>query len=149
MARLNTEIEPSPTPGRESSLYRDPTPLSQLRASTRASTYSVLSPGPSSNSDKENEPDPRNETPRPVSKGKQPMAPPRLPTPSSGSSNNSNKRRRLGEYNIPDSSRNHVQGSEEPEMAQYYDPNQDVDERREVRAKIRNNHRDMEGKDCF
>ncbi|KAF2498094.1 Nse4-domain-containing protein [Lophium mytilinum] len=150
MARLNLDAEETPTPSRESSLYRDPTPVSQLgtrrrpqRASTRETTYSVHSPTPGASSDKENQPDDRDETPRPARKGKEPMGPPTLPTPNT---QHGNKRRRLGDFNIPPASKlppNPDTPVEEYVQKQFYDPDQDPKERREVRMRMRENFRDM------
>jgi len=150
MARLNTG--PEPTPSRESALYRDPTPLSTLRraptrSSTRASTHSVLSPSPAPSSDKENQPDPRDNTPRANKKGKSAMGPPSLPIPNLETSHG-NKRRRLGEYNVPLSSREPVEEDANLEDIidlEYYDPDQDPEERRELRREMRQNLREMNG----
>jgi non-structural maintenance of chromosomes element 4 len=165
MARLNTHLSatPVPRPTRSStvdSLYRDP---SVQPSGGRLSSYSVLSPSLSQSSDKENEqPDSRDNTPRPVAKGKRPMAPPgaRLPTPTSGSSlENGNKRRRTNAYDVANSSQifqdedGEAEGDdtmetvdeEEDELTKYYDPHQDPDVRRQLRAGIRNHHRELEG----
>ncbi|KAF2187365.1 Nse4-domain-containing protein [Zopfia rhizophila CBS 207.26] len=156
MARLNTN--PSSRRSESQGLYRDPTPLSQLNGapSTRASTYSVMSPAQSTNSDKENQqPESRDSTPKPVNKGKRPIANPRLPTPNSGSSSsgNGNKRRRTGNYSISDSTPVYqdqdedAQGNhdvEDDDGTKYYDPNQDPEVRRVLRANIRKNHRKIE-----
>ena len=126
MARLNTNLSatPQPQPARSAtvdSLYRDPTPLSQVsRGTRRESSYSVMSPALSQSSDKENnQPESRENTPDPSTKGlgSKHRGAPRLPTPSSGSSSSrhANKRRRVEEYSVSGST--HI----------YVDPDVDVD----------------------
>ncbi|KAF2715539.1 Nse4-domain-containing protein [Pleomassaria siparia CBS 279.74] len=174
MARLNTHLSatPQPQPGRSStvdSLYRDPTPQSRLRASTaRESSYSVMSPVHSS--DKENdEPESRDNTPHPPTKGlgHRQMATPRLPTPSSGASSggHASKRRRTDDYSVARSANIFIDedaaemddeedeaaddtartgdADDADELTRYYDPNQDPEERRVIRVGIRNNERDL------
>ncbi|KAF2742848.1 Nse4-domain-containing protein [Sporormia fimetaria CBS 119925] len=166
MARLNTHLSATPQlpVGRAStvdSLYREPTP--------RQSTYSVLSPTRSA-SDKENEePDSREGTPRPMRK--RPMADQssaRMPTPSTAVSE-SRKRQRTDDESVASSMHIFEDGEDstppdvnedvdetgsnttpseddedEDEATKYYDPNQDPDVRRKLRANIRKNHRQME-----
>lgn len=178
MARLNTHLSATPQPqtGRSStvdSLYRDPTPLprasSVTRSAARESMYSTMSPARSFGSDKENDvPRSRDNTPKPVSKGKRPMAPPvHPPTPPSDStsSRHGNKRRRTDEHSIPDSVWVYededeevqlgddvdeedvaVQADDEDATTKYYDPQQDPDIRRQLRANMRNHQREIEGK---
>ncbi|KAF2732079.1 Nse4-domain-containing protein [Polyplosphaeria fusca] len=168
MARLATAA--SATPGRAStidSLYRDPTPHFSNHAATRESTYSVMSPAPSISqaSDKENqEPVSRGNTPQPT-KRKQTMASARLPTPRSGpsSSANANKRRRISDRNDTLSvceDEDEVEGLQQAKefipstvnynedesntATRYYDPDQNPELRRELRARIRHNQREME-----
>jgi hypothetical protein len=175
MARLNTHLSATPQIGRSStanSLYRDPTPQSQRRANAsgtaRESTYSVMSPTQSQSSDKENdEPESRQNTPGPASKRHLAMASrdSRLPTP--GSSHSGNKRRRVGDNDRNGSAEVHEDEQDEDDQEQgqddngedvgasheddddedtrYYDPNQDPDLRRQLRANIRQNQREMEG----
>ncbi|KAH7112133.1 Nse4 C-terminal-domain-containing protein [Dendryphion nanum] len=121
MARLNTHLSATPQPnGRRSttidSLYRDPTPSSHLNPpsatsarAARQSSYSVVSPAPSNNSDKENAiPQSRDNTPKPASSrhaGKNGTSRPRLPTPNSGSgtgAGHASKRRRTDTYSAAD-----------------------------------------------
>ncbi|KAF2875218.1 Nse4 C-terminal-domain-containing protein [Massariosphaeria phaeospora] len=179
MARLNTHLSATPQPARSArgdSLYRDPTPSSQLHgaASTvRDSSYSVMSPARSMNSDKENDvPASRDNTPKPKAQGRRTMVAfgSRLPTPSSGSTSGSgNKRRRTDNYDMESSQifedhdsgvavqHDHddddqdepgqsatPEGDDEDESTRFYDPNQDPETRRKLRANIRNNHREME-----
>ena len=175
MARLNTHPSATPQPSRSAtvdSLYRDPTPVSRRpRGSNnaRTSSYPVISPSRSHASDKENdEPRSRDITPQPSDRRKK-MAPPRLPTPTSGSGS-ANKRRRTNNYTADDTEiyldddASEVQPIEdadpadpgpafvtspdedEDEATKYYDPQQDPDIRRKVRANIRNHQREMEGK---
>jgi hypothetical protein len=76
-----------------------------------------------------------------------------MPTPSSAS--NGNKRRRTGNYEavLSDPISAAMQDEEEEEERSgpeglVFDPNQNEDERRQLRADMRNNHRDMEGTRC-
>src|SRR6266480_3636147 len=136
MARLNTRRSPS----RASSLYRDPTPSSThpLRIN------GALSPSPTASfsSDKENRED-EQQTSAARNKGKAPMVSSNLPT-STGSGARANKRRRLGER---DGSTSTTSPSANRRVTtddtQYYDPEQDPDERREVRLSLRNNSREL------
>ncbi|KAF2686417.1 Nse4-domain-containing protein [Lentithecium fluviatile CBS 122367] len=179
MARLNTRTSATPLAtraGTVDSLYRDPTPASQLnRASNaRTSSYSVMSPAVSQNSDKENDvPESRDATPRPKGKG---LAIPtkrmqRLVTPDSG---NANKRRRTGDYSLepeepeepeesdgaedgmplydgeentglamPDDNDDEEEEEEEEGALRYYDPDQSPEERRQISANIRSQHREV------
>ncbi|KAF1995473.1 Nse4-domain-containing protein [Amniculicola lignicola CBS 123094] len=138
----------------------------------RESSYSVLSPSRSITSDKENhEPDSERDTPRPT-KPKRPMASSsaRLPTPNSGSSSRGSKRRRTDDYSVdaslgiyhdgddddaqeeevddedeePPSTGVEETAESEDEHTKYYDPNQNPDVRRQIRAEIRNNTREMQ-----
>ncbi|PSN74692.1 Nse4-domain-containing protein [Corynespora cassiicola Philippines] len=173
MARLNTHPSATPQPSRSAtvdSLYRDPTPVSRRpRGSNnaRTSSYPVISPSRSHASDKENdEPRSRDITPQPSDRRKK-MAPPRLPTPTSGSGS-ANKRRRTNNYTADDTEvyvdddASEVQPTDdadpadpgpafvttpdedEDEATKYYDPQQDPEIRRKVRANIRNHQREME-----
>ncbi|OCK82960.1 Nse4-domain-containing protein [Lepidopterella palustris CBS 459.81] len=122
----------------------DSTPIQDFHSSTRASTYSVMSLSPAPSSDKENQPDQRDQNRR--EKGS--MAPPLLSDSTSRQSSNGNKRRRLGDYSISPEWPTLVDEATElndVDMAdlEFYDPNQDGVERREVRGALRQNHRDM------
>jgi hypothetical protein len=172
MARLNTRTSATPASraGTVDSLYRDPTPASRLISTARQSSYSVLSPGISSqNSDKENDiPASREATPRAKTKG---LAAPsrrtqRLMTPDSGNGN-ANKRRRTGDYEQDDEAsgvpvfedhEDEPSASEEPsdeqsqrpptpdeDDAQFYDPDQAPEERRMLAAALRDHHREVLG----
>lgn len=122
------------------------------------------------NSDKENEtPVSREESPRPASKPKA-MATrrgQRPPTPDSASTSarSGNKRRRTGDYTLGDSElyddgddQVHVyqdedgardaspsEDEDEDGGSRYYNPHQDPEKRRQLRANIRNHHRELEG----
>lgn len=75
------------------------------------------------------------------------MGPPSLPIPNLETSHG-NKRRRLGEYNVPLSSREPVEENANLEDIidlEYYDPDQDPEERRELRREMRQNLREMNG----
>lgn len=155
------------------SLYRDPSTAPQHRDGNhgRPSSYSVVSPSQSMTSDKENEqPDSRHNTPLPTKARYLSSASARMPTPDSGSTAGSrgNKRRRTGDYSINESSiyqdepdvdqdyampsQNHrstMASSEAPRdedgNLEYYNPNQDPDQRRRLRASMRDHQRAVEG----
>jgi non-structural maintenance of chromosomes element 4 len=142
MARLNTRRSPS----RASSLYRDPTPSSTHLLRKQGRTNSKLSPSPSTaasfSSDKENRED-EQQTSAARNKEKAPMAPSILPTPT-GSTARANKRRRLGERDGSTSTTSPTANIRATtDDIQYYDPEQDPDERREVRLSLRNNAREL------
>jgi hypothetical protein len=178
MARLNTRTSATPQVSRATtvdSLYRNPTPALQANggSSVRQSSYSVMSPAQSQNSDKENDlPASRDVTPRPKSSGiaiasKRGQ---RLMTPESG---NANKRRRTGDFthgepdghdegdNMPifqddavgqglatpedEAEAEDDDDDEDEEGLRYYNPNQDPEKRRMVSAGIRQHHREIQG----
>ncbi|KAJ4298280.1 hypothetical protein N0V90_006180 [Kalmusia sp. IMI 367209] len=186
MARLNTRTSATPLPSRASttdSLYRDPTPIDRPhgRSTARQSSYPVMSPMLSMNSDKENDlPISRATTPQPhrrvkgmVNKGVQ-----RPPTPDSGStsSRDANKRRRTDNYSMvasdlqggedediavyddgnDDGGRDEIEeglpspgddrddDDDEDEASRYYDPHQNPEKRRQVRAGFRNLQRELD-----
>ena len=99
MARLNTHTSATPQSRATTvdTLYRDPTPAGASSRARQSTTYSVMSPGPSIYSDKENEaPESRENTPQSRIKRKVMAGPQaRLPTPDSAESANPNKRRRV------------------------------------------------------
>ena len=133
MARLNPNA--SRRSDRDSSIYEDPTPDRSRRSTTRNS----LSPSPSTSSDKENQGE------RPQRKGKGAMAPPPLPTPVA-STQNGTKRRRLGEYNIPAATQQSSIGENGAPDLNFYDPDQDAGERRNLRKEMREHTRELHGK---
>lgn len=175
MARLNTRTSATPLSraGTVDSLYRDPTPASRLdgASAARQSSYSVLSPSASQNSDKENnEPSSRGVTPRPM--GKAPaMSNKRLQRPATPDSGSSNKRRRTGDYTSTieadsvsvfededlDLKKNSEDEGDDVEQSQapptpdddddarFYDPDQNPEERRMVSALLRDHHREVLG----
>jgi len=139
MARLNSNPAASTSRGtsRADSLYRDPTPT----AAHPSRTTATLSPSPSASfsSDKEN----RENGQHTVSykgKGKMPMGPPKGPV--SNDAERASKRRRLSDRDTstmsPAAERTQSKTDED-----YYDPDQDQDERREIRIGLRNNARDI------
>ncbi|KAF2100415.1 Nse4-domain-containing protein [Rhizodiscina lignyota] len=148
MARLN-KIHPSPSPSIRSSVYDgfvsatpDPTP--------RRSTQATLSPSPPASSDKENQETPDIASVR-VNKGKAPMAPPPRPAMSE---QRGTKRRRLEEQGSRSQSvvseraqDTRTEDSESrydgDESREFYDPEQDDDERRRVRTRMRDNIRNF------
>ncbi|CAN9163219.1 unnamed protein product [Alternaria alternata] len=169
MARLNTH--PSATPQTRAStvdsLYRDPSVAPRTDGNAHTSSYSVLSPTRSMNSDKENEqPETRDNTPRRGKASGLRSASVRMPTPDSGStSGNGGKRRRTDNYNMADSqSHEHAHGNQDevqededddeqaetpsqlPEPDEegdlkFYNPNQDPEARRRLRANMREHQR--------
>jgi len=163
MARLNTHLSATPQPTRAStadSLYRDPSVAPRHASHARLSSYSVLSPTHSESSDKENaSPGSHANTPRlPKDRGLR-GASARIPTPDSGSTPGAsgNKRRRTDSYAMlgsdiyqdgPDD------GDEAPEVQQedeanpnlrFYNPNQNPEQRRQLRARMRDHQRMVEG----
>ncbi|KAE8829372.1 hypothetical protein HRS9122_09187 [Pyrenophora teres f. teres] len=173
MARLNTHLSATPQPRASTvdSLYRDPSVAPQNSNNERTSSYSVLSP--SRSSDKENEtPGTRDKTPRRGKSGGLRGASARMPTPDSGStSGNGSKRRRTDNYNMSqpqvyeDGQDEEEEEEEEegegddleavtPSQAQpdngddehsrYYDPQQDPEVRRRLRANMRDHARLLE-----
>lgn len=173
MARLNTH--PSATPQTRAStvdsLYRDPSVAPRTDGNARTSSYSVLSPTRSMNSDKENEqPETRDNTPRRGKASGLRSASVRMPTPDSGStSGNGGKRRRTDNYNMADSqSHEHAHGNQDEEQddddddeqaetpsqlpepdeegdLKFYNPNQDPEARRRLRANMREHQRMLDG----
>ncbi|KAL5119286.1 hypothetical protein ACEQ8H_002773 [Pleosporales sp. CAS-2024a] len=163
MARLNTRLSATPLPTRSStmdSLYRDPSAAPPRAGNAPSSTYSVLSPSASMNSDKENDaPQSHANTPRPAKRAMREM-----PTPDSGStaSGSANKRRRTARY--PGGNVSVHEGAfeahdqdddaDEPAAAQpdedeqgplrFYNPNQDPEKRRQLRATMRDHQRAMD-----
>jgi hypothetical protein len=95
-------------------------------------------PSPVSSSDKENRtlPGPRGGK----RKSDQAMASHALSSKSSVT-----KRRRLAEKNANATTQSQVQSSQRP-TSDFYDPDQDVTERREIRKSLRNLTRDLHGK---
>jgi hypothetical protein len=175
MARLNTHPSATPRQTRSTtvdSLYRDPSVAPRNDNNARLSSYSVLSPSASMNSDKENdEPQTRENTPRPNKRGLR-GASARMPTPDSGSTGtgNGSKRRRTGEYSVeggaiyedePEEEQDDADGhedeavqneatpppTEEDEQGdlRFYNPNQDPEKRRQLRATLRDHSRMVEG----
>jgi hypothetical protein len=156
------------------SLYRDPSVAPRNENNARTSSYSVMSPVASMNSsDKENdEPRTRENTPRPAKGRGLRGASARMPTPDSGSAaaGNSNKRRRTGDYSLgtteifedePEDEDAEEEDDDTEELdedatpgqaeeddhgfSKAYNPNQDPDERRRLRANIRDNQRMVDG----
>lgn len=125
------------------------------------------------NSDKENEqPDTRDNTPRRGKASGLRSASVRMPTPDSGStSGNGGKRRRTDNYNMADSqSHEHAHGNQDEEQddddddddeqaetpsqlpepdeegdLKFYNPNQDPEARRRLRANMREHQRMLDG----
>jgi hypothetical protein len=173
MARLNTHLSATPQQTRAStvdSLYRDPSVAPRTESNARTSSYSVLSPTRSMNSDKENEqPETRENTPkRGKARGLRGTSA-RMPTPDSGSATgNGSKRRRTENYSMDqsqfyedeqdgNSANNHGDEVETPSQVQpevedeegylkFYDPNQDPEKRRRLRATMRDHQRMVDGR---
>jgi hypothetical protein len=174
MARLNTHHSATPLQTRSStvdSLYRDPSVAPRNASSARGTTYSVMSP--SQSSDKENvDSESRERTPQPAKRKGLGSASGRIPTPDTGSTtgSGSNKRSRTDDYDLNGASGlyededEEEDQEEEPEQPQrrrtattqpeedeedsqskLYDPNQDPIKRRDVRYRLRENNRQLEG----
>ncbi|KAJ4363449.1 hypothetical protein N0V83_009742 [Neocucurbitaria cava] len=154
------------------SLYRDPSAAPRNNSNARTSSYSVLSPTRSITSDKENEePETRQNTPQPSKAKGLRGAAARMPTPDSGSAtgSNGNKRRRTGTYTMSepqifedepedeegegededdqDDAEEPSQNQAEPEEdgdLRFYNPNQDPDQRRRLRASMRDHQRTVD-----
>ncbi|KAK7548079.1 Nse4 C-terminal-domain-containing protein [Phyllosticta citricarpa] len=151
MARLNTSILPQRSPSRslDSSIYRDPTPPGEPSQAVRRparSTRSAFSPSAGSSSDKENSGDPLSSPRLTMDKGKAPArSPSTLPTPNSDQHQTPrpNKRRRLQDRDARDASAVPSINGESIDDRQFYDPDQDPDERRRLRQEQRNLFRDF------
>lgn len=137
MARLNRNI--SSTPARDSSVFAETTPHN-------VDTYGAVQTSPSAASDKENEPTPATAH---RDKGKGRMAPPgNLPTPNynSTSASHSAKRRRVDNSH---SVRSNVDNTDHDlDGRKYYNPDQDFEERLEVKRKSRALERSFKGVYC-
>ncbi|KAF2144313.1 uncharacterized protein K452DRAFT_350008 [Aplosporella prunicola CBS 121167] len=146
MARLHLPTSDS----RESSLYRDPTPLAQRQHSARSRNgyTGTLSPTPALSSDKENEDGEATQRKRmDKGKGRAVMGPPSsVPTPNSDEEDSprASKRRRLQERGTSVAST--ITNGEPLIDLQYYDPDQDPEERRELRKEMRMLTRDFNEK---
>jgi hypothetical protein len=175
MARLNTHPSATPQQTRSStvdSLYRDPSVAPRNGTNPRASTYSIMSPTASVSSDKENEqPQSRDNTPQPAKRRGPRGASARMPTPTSGSTAGGSKRRRTDEYSMSNGGIYQDEPEDDPEddgddvevekedtpvataededgNLKYYNPNQDPEQRRRLRATIRDHTRMVDG-ECF
>lgn len=168
MARLNTHLSATPQPRASTvdSLYRDPSVAPQSERNGRTSSYSVISPTRSMQSDKENEvPDTYKNTPRRGKAKGLRSASARMPTPDSGSTEgHGSKRRRTGNYDMSRSQRydgeheadeedgidtpsqSHLQPEPDEEGdLRFYNPNQDPEKRRRLRATMRDHQRMLDG----
>ena len=171
MARLNTHLSATPQQTRSSTvdtLYRDPSVAPRTASNVRTSSYSVLSPTRSLNSDKENEqPETRENTPRRGKARGLRGTSARMPTPDSGSTaGNGSKRRRTDNYSMGQSQIYEDDEGEDGEnddddavetpsqmppeegeegYLRYYDPNQDPEKRRRLRATMRDHQRMVDG----
>jgi hypothetical protein len=171
MARLNTHLSATPQTRASTvdSLYRDPSVAPRNDSNARTQSYSVLSPARSMNSDKENEqPETRANTPRRGKAGGLRSASVRMPTPDSGSTTgNGGKRRRTDNYTMAtsqiyeDGQDEHQEEqednqevetpsqpppeSDEEDDLKCYNPNQDPEQRRRLRANMRDHQRMLDG----
>jgi hypothetical protein len=168
MARINTHLSATPQTRASTvdTLYRDPSVAPQDEATARTSSYSVMSPSASMASDKENEqPRTRDNTPQPTKGRGLRAASARMPTPDSSSTagSHASKRRRIGGYNLGGSEIFQDEAEEdgdeeaeddvtpvEPEEDEegdlkFYNPNQNPDQRRRLRASMRDHAREVEG----
>lgn len=152
MARLNTSINPSKSPS-QSSIYRDPTPPGEPSSTARRparSTRSAFSPSAGSSSDKENSGDPMSSPRLTMDKGKgRARSPTTFPTPTSEENQTPrpNKRRRLQDRDrsARDASTAPIQNGDSITGTEFYDPEQDPEERRRLREEQRNLQRDFNG----
>ena len=108
-----------------------------------------LSPSPTGSflSDKENKQTSADDTRRNTDKIKN-MPPPHIPTssPSNYNGMRSSKKRKLGERNVPDASQTaHERELDEVGDRRFYDPDQNMDERRAVRKDFRDLSRELTG----
>jgi len=130
MARLN---QPRESTG--DSLWPDRTHSTPSRIQGEHSP----SPTASFSSDKENRDTRRGQTDK--SNGKRPMAPPRVPSTQNA---RGNKRRRLTDNSL--SAASTPAPEDEDESKKYFDPDQDPEERRNVRLGFRGLEREFQGK---
>ncbi|KAI9812759.1 MAG: nuclear protein [Pycnora praestabilis] len=136
--------------GEEDDLYSGPSSSTNPRESHRAQNPASLSPSPAASfsSDKENRQASTAIASR-QDKGKSranTMAPPKPPTPESEAvaTPRTTKRRKLGDRDAPQASQvAHARVVQESADTQFYDPDQDVDERRAVRKGLRDLTRDL------
>jgi hypothetical protein len=173
MARLNTHLSATPQQTRSSTvdtLYRDPSVAPRTESNARMSSYPVLSPTRSMNSDKENElPGTRENTPQLGKARGLRGTSVRMPTPDSGSAGGAgSKRRRVDNYSMEqsqvyedeqegDGTNGDEDAVETPSQSQvtpesdeegdlkYYNPNQDPEKRRKLRATMRDHQRMVDG----
>lgn len=115
----------------------------------RVPTIGSLSPSPAASfsSDKENH-TAGPESARQISRRSSAMSPQKMLTPTSAEppSPRSSKRRRLGERDAPNpSQRAHERELQQTGNAQYYDPDQSMEERRAVRKEIRDLSKELNG----
>lgn len=117
---------------------------------TRGTNLDSLSPSPAASfsSDKENRESASESSHQANAKSKA-MAPPKIPTSASVDplSPRANKRRRLGERGAPNASQMaHERELRELGNTQFYDPEQNMDERRAVRKEIRDLSKELTGR---
>jgi hypothetical protein len=136
MARLNI---PKRSPSTDS-LYRDPTPAATQRRSHAAGTFHTTdSPAPSFSSDKENHYDGAIQPTKSTSRFKSPMP------PNQNSSQHGNKRRRIDNRETPISELLSQYPRSESGNERFFNPMQDVDLRRGLRAQMRTHTRELHG----
>ncbi|KAL0263099.1 hypothetical protein SLS55_002075 [Diplodia seriata] len=140
MARLNNSV-PASTPDVDS-IYRDRTPdadasSAPYRVARSHTAYSTIASPPDASSDKENYS--HGQSVR-TAKGKAPMHPPSIPTPTSDNGETPNKRRRLHDR---EASLATTINDEPISDLQYYNPDQNPEERRVLRHDLRANLRDF------
>lgn len=142
MARLAKR--PSPDDDEES----DHSVSTRQPANPRSDNLGSLSSSPAASfsSDKENQSESTQRTRDSIGKAGA-MGPPKLPTPGSAEpAPHSNKRRRLGDREVPNASQALLREQlSKVEDLQYYDPDQPMDERRLYRRKMRELTRELHG----
>lgn len=144
-------LSPPPRESQEGNTQRSAAATRPRRTRVANQPSQPHSPARSFSSDKENQ-EAASDSSRLASAKSRAMPPPNLPTPTSAepSSSRPSKRRRLSERDVPNAS----QVAHERELRQlgnieFYDPDQDMDERRAVRKGIRDLSHELTGKkDC-
>lgn len=117
----------------------------------RGANLGSMSPSPAASfsSDKENRGSASESAAHQANGKSKAMGPPKLPTPASAEalSPRANKRRRLGERAAPNASQMaHERELRELGNTQFYDPDQDMDERRAVRKGLRDLSKELTGR---
>ena len=150
MARLANR-SPPPRESEEDNIPRNTAATRPRRTRTANQASPPHSPARSFSSDKENQ-EAASDSSRLANAKSRAMPPPNLPLSTSAepASSRANKRRRLSERDAPNASQvAHERELRELGNVEFYDPDQDMDERRAVRKGIRDLSHALTGKkDC-